>query len=394
MTRWLFICAGAALLGSAFKGEDVTYRDHIAPIVARRCLPCHNAGEAGAFPLTTYEEVRRRASLIRWVVLAGSMPPTKFASDDHPITSGGLTDEEGVLIQEWVRAGMREGVGIGQPAVPSPLIWRMDGPEILLSSREKVQVLAEGAPYRRVFVVDPELTEAKQLLAFDLRPETPFAVRHAWVAVIRRGQGAYPETRVFRREGLASEQLVGAWAPGYPYWQSSTGIRLEPGDRLAVAVLYQPTGRAEPAGFQLGVRWGEPTSSSCEWVRLGKAAGAIAPGDGVQTFTDEIVLERDRKLRAVIPECREFARQVRVTATYPDGRSLSIMRINSWDVNWIGAYQWPQAIALPKGTRLRVEIDYDNSGHSAGGRELQPRDPVQLGPGMEDELFWMHLQFE
>jgi hypothetical protein len=394
MTRWLLLCAGAALLGASTSDDEVTYREHIAPIIARRCLPCHNVGEAGAFPLTNYAEVRRRASLIRWVVMAGSMPPTKVESDDNPLTAGYLSDEEKVLLQEWVRTGMKEGVNAPRPAPPAPMAWRIESPDARLKPREQVDVAAEGTPYRRLFVLDPELTEPKQLAAFDVRPESPFAVRQAWVAVVRKGDDDFAETRIFGREGLDSKALVGAWAPGYPHWRSETGITLQPGDRLAVAVLYQPTGRAEPAGFELGVRYAPANAKQASWVRLGRAEGTLAPGDGVQTLHDEIVLDQERKLRGFIPECREFARQVRVLAVESSGKRRTLLRINAWDMNWIGAYQWPESIRLPKGMRVRVEIDYDNSGHSAGGRELLPIDPVKFGPGMKDELFWVHLQFD
>lgn len=394
MTRWLLLCAAGALLGASQSDDEVTYREHVAPIIARRCLPCHNPGEAGAFPLTTYDEVRRRASLIRWVVLAGSMPPTKVESDNHPMTGGYLADEEKVTIQEWVRTGLKEGSGPERAVAPTSASWRIDRPDRLLKPREQTTVAAEGAPYRRLFVLDPELTTPTQLKAFNLRPLAPFAVRHAWVAVIRKGDEDFAETRIFRREGLDTKAMVGAWAPGYPHWQSTSGIPLQPGDRLAVAVLYQPTGRSEPAGFELGVTLGEPASAQASWVRLGRAEGTLAPGDGIQTLHDELLLEEDRSLRGFIPECREFARQVRVLAVAPSGKRDTLLRINSWDVNWMGAYQWAKSVPLKKGTRLRVEIDYDNSGHSAGGRELLPIDPVKFGPGMGEELFWVHVQFD
>lgn len=392
MTRWLVLAAGAALLGASHSDDEVTYRQHIAPIMARRCLPCHNAGEAGAFPLTSYSEVRRRASLIRWVVLAGNMPPTKIDSDLHPITSGNLADEERIAIQEWVRTGMKEG----HSTLPGPVkevAWRMPSPDTLAKPTESVTVSAEGIPYRRVFLIDPQIQEPKNLTAFDVRPASPFVVRHAWAAVIKKDGGAYGETKVFRREGLDASKMIGAWAPGYPYWQSESGVTLEPGDRIAVGVLYQPTGRSESAGFELGLRW-KRAGAPATWHTLGRAEGTIKPGDGVQTFTDELIIESDRKLRGFIPECRDYARQVRLLAILPGKPTETLLRINTWDVNWIGAYQWAKPIELPAGTTLRVEIDYDNSGHSAGNRETQPINPVKFGAHEGEELFWAHLQFD
>src|SRR5262245_6156989 len=53
----------------------LTFSEHIAPIVYKRCAGCHRPGEAGPFPLTNYQEVSKRAKLIASVTAARYMPP-------------------------------------------------------------------------------------------------------------------------------------------------------------------------------------------------------------------------------------------------------------------------------------------------------------------------------
>ncbi|PYR99334.1 MAG: thiol-disulfide isomerase, partial [Acidobacteria bacterium] len=46
--------------------------------------------------------------------------------------------------------------------------------------------------------------------------------------------------------------------------------------------------------------------------------------------------------------------------TYPDGRTETILSIQNYDYNWQLGYQF-KPIRLPKGTKLTVIADYDNS---------------------------------
>src|SRR5574339_267676 len=52
-----------------------TFAETIAPIIYRNCVVCHRPGEAGPFPLMTYEEVVRKAQTIAAGTKLRYMPP-------------------------------------------------------------------------------------------------------------------------------------------------------------------------------------------------------------------------------------------------------------------------------------------------------------------------------
>ena len=93
----------AALLAVSF------YAD-VLPILERRCLGCHQAGEAAPMPLGSYAEARPFAKAMRDAVLRESMPP-----------GGGLPDAADPWLgtPEWhcvlPRRGRRAGAGAGCP---------------------------------------------------------------------------------------------------------------------------------------------------------------------------------------------------------------------------------------------------------------------------------------
>ena len=55
--------------------QEITFSDHIAPIVLKKCTPCHHKGNIGPMPLTNYDEVAAYASMIAYVTKEKYMPP-------------------------------------------------------------------------------------------------------------------------------------------------------------------------------------------------------------------------------------------------------------------------------------------------------------------------------
>src|SRR4051812_5635860 len=64
--------AAAALLPAA---DKVTFSENVASIVYENCVTCHRPGEAAPFPLISYDDVRKRGTLIATVTKARYMPP-------------------------------------------------------------------------------------------------------------------------------------------------------------------------------------------------------------------------------------------------------------------------------------------------------------------------------
>src|SRR5690348_12502761 len=76
------LCGGAA--GRPMSGERVTYSRDIAPLVIDRCGMCHHPAGSAPFSLLTYDDVKRRASLIASVTARRYMPPWKAEPSNGP----------------------------------------------------------------------------------------------------------------------------------------------------------------------------------------------------------------------------------------------------------------------------------------------------------------------
>ena len=70
------LAAGVLLLAGDLRAADaVTFSETIAPILYQNCVTCHRPGEAAPFALISYDDARRRGTLIAAVTKSRYMPP-------------------------------------------------------------------------------------------------------------------------------------------------------------------------------------------------------------------------------------------------------------------------------------------------------------------------------
>jgi len=55
-------------------------------------------------------------------------------------------------------------------------------------------------------------------------------------------------------------------------------------------------------------------------------------------------------LQGVFPHAHLLCREIKVTATFPDGAGMPLIWIKDWDWNWQGEYLYTNPIILPPGT--------------------------------------------
>jgi len=80
-----------------------------------------------------------------------------------------------------------------------------------------------------------------------------------------------------------------------------------------------------------------------------------------------------------------LGREMKVTATSPDGTVRPLIHIDDWDFNWQGNYTFTKPIPLPRGTRIDMVAVFDNSLENPRQRSRPPK-PVSWGEGTTDEM--------
>ena len=99
-------CDGFQGDSNPYRDVEITFSEHIAPIVYENCTPCHRPGEAGPFKLISHHDLAKRSKMIKEVVETRYMPP--WPADKNYSTflnEWGLDENEIQLIQAWVDQG-------------------------------------------------------------------------------------------------------------------------------------------------------------------------------------------------------------------------------------------------------------------------------------------------
>jgi hypothetical protein len=124
---------------------------------------------------------------------------------------------------------------------------------------------------------------------------------------------------------------------------------------------------------------------------FGFAKGIDIPAaDKRYTVKDSFVLPVDVEAFGARGHAHYLAREMKMTATLPDGTTRGLLWIGDWDFGWQDSYFYKTPFTLPRGTRIDSEISYDNS-------DANPRNPnappkrVKWGLGTLDEMGSMTL---
>ncbi len=363
-----------------------TYRRDVAPILARRCVPCHQTGQVGPFPLTSYEEAADRAEAIAEVVEDGRMPPWhanprfgRFANDPR------LTDRERQSLLDWARGGLSQGDSPElPPARSNPDGWSIPAPDLVVSMPSSFTVPAGGVVDYQFFEVDPGFREDQWIRAAEIRPGNRRVVHHCNVFLRAPGSPNEIDTA-----GELGSYCLAAMTPGTPPWILPDGMakRIPAGWRLVFVMHYQPVGTIQNDQTRIGLVLADRSS-----VRREVATQLLFDPDlRIPPYTADHRVERSRRfdedvlLLSMFPHMHLRGRSFRYEALYPDGRSEILLDVPRYDFNWQNRYVLAEPRRLPAGTILRCTAHFDNSEGNLSNPD--PGATVRAGKQTTDEMF-------
>jgi hypothetical protein len=401
--------------GATTSSRRVTFSETIAPIVYANCVTCHRAGEAAPFPLISYEDVAKRGALIARVTEARYMPPWHAQPGyGEFVGERRLTEAQIAAFADWVTQGMPRGDDAKMPVLPRfPAEgWRLGQPDLVLEMPAGFEVPASGPDVFRNFVIPTGLTEDKWVRGIEFRPSARKVVHHAIFAHVPGGSRSAldgadgrPGFGGLGAVGIVTESAnsggLGGWAVGATpmMFPDALTARLPKASDFLLQMHFHPSGKAETERSLIGIYFAEKGPEkdlmSVELPALfGFGAGIdIPPGAKHYTIQDSFTLPGDVRVHVAMAHAHYLARQMKATATLPDGSVRPLLWIHDWDFNWQDTYIYKTPFALPKGTRLDVTLTYDNSADN-------PRNPVNpprralFGEQSFDEMGTMGFTFE
>lgn len=353
----------------------VTYAEHIAPIMNQYCVECHREGRATPFTLTSYDEVAKRANMVKEVVLEQRMPPW-YASPQHTdfINARALTMEERDRVEQWVRGGKAKGDLAKAPAPPAlpASEWEMGEPDLVLQIPEVSELPATGfVPYKYV-TLPYQFAEDTWIHGLQILPTNLAVVHHANIAY-----------SVVTKEYQEEANFLTGYVPGgRPVMLGGPLAMLIPKNAvLTLQIHYVTTGKPETEQMKVGIRYAKENVAKRVYFQRMRPANEqiqIAPHDPFWRISTGWTLDRNATVLALFSHMHVRGRDMEFLADYPDGKRESLLLIPNYNFDWQLPYLYlPGSKQMAKGTKITTVSHYDNS--SFNGYNPDPAQTVPYG---------------
>jgi len=417
----------------------VTFNSDIAPILYENCASCHRpiddgrlrqgsgrqaavattsepasvkpSGEAPAddvicvagapFSVLDYDSVRRNARRIASAVQRRAMPPW-LPEPGHGSFSGErrLRDDQIALIARWAESGAPEGNPADAPKPPTfSGGWQLGTPDLVLTVPEPYVLQPGGRDVFRNFVIPVAIDAPRYVRGVEFRADRPQVLHHADLAVdlgrvSRVLDRADPGPGFGTMDGAQVQNVYG-WSPGkVPTLEASDNAwTLNPGTDFVLLLHMIAGAKSETVQPMIGLFFSDtPPTHTPISVKLEAHGIAIPPGESNYVVEDSYVLPVDVDAVSIYPHAHYLGKEMRGTATLPDGSQKDLLWIRQWDFRWQDRYRYQSPVFLPRGTRLSMRFTYDNSEANPRNRSRPPQQ-VRSGPRSTDEMgqLWIEV---
>jgi len=436
----LAISAPALAAGPAAAAAVPTFTKDVAPIVYDKCVACHRKGEVAPMTLTSYDEVRPWAKVIKNKVMSHEMPPW-FADPAHSLkmrNDRSLSQGQIDTIAAWVDGGAPKGSDADLPALPTFKEGWTAGrePDAILEMPVEFSIPAEGELGVQMFYSKVPWSEDRFAETLEIRPGNRSVVHHAGVFVVDIPAGAtIVDGRLVMPDGKPSTDrgagaagraddtaLPGAnkllsWVPGrgVDSHRADIGKRIPAGKYINWQVHYNPTGKPEKDRTRLGIWFnkvpvthellirqaGDPLATTKGGLSLYRAEGKeveytadegstrrrsktpnIPPYAEAWSLTGITPVTEDITLYAMSPHMHLRGKSLKWVIVYPDGREQTILDVPKFDFNWQIQYELETPLHIPAGSKILGIGYYDNS----------PKN--KWNPAPEKEVYWSEQSWD
>ncbi|MCB9080323.1 MAG: hypothetical protein H6555_01260 [Lewinellaceae bacterium] len=405
-TFWL-LCWAILLNGvGVYAQNKLTYYQDVKPIIDEYCTGCHRTGQSAPFPLTSYEDVRKRASFISMVVETRYMPPwhadTSFGSFLHARV---LSAQQITTIMDWAANGALRGEPTNTTETKALEEWPQ--PDMVLKLQKPFQIPGDNTEQYRIFALPTGSDKDLYLRGVGFMPDNKPYVHHSRLMLdtthlVRPFDGTSVGESMEVLDSM-NIPLYNAfwqgWVPGnYPlFYPEGVGKMLPKNTDIVINMHYAPSAKPEQDQSEVHLyfaknkprRLVETFVLDESWIVNGPFE--IPPDTVITFYLRSPVVPMSLSLVSVLPHMHLLGTKFRCFAITTDGDMIPLINIPEWDFNWQQSYQFANLVKLPAGSVIYAEATFDNTRNNPRNPYFPPK-TVKYGWGTKDEM--MELIFE
>ena len=253
------------------KAKEVTFAEHVAPVLAKHCWECHKQSGSAPFALTSFKDASTRAESLAEVVSDQRMPPWFASHEFGPFTNRrGLSDEERLVLNDWAKSSAAAGdlAKVPKPPAETKEKWLIEKPDLVLDTVEFDLPATGDIPYKYA-ILPHNFAEDTWIQNAQIITDNPRSLHHCNMA--------FGGLKV----GFKEENFVTGYVPGGEPMNldSGVGFLIPKGSFLGLQIHFVSTGKPEKAKIAVGIRYPhEVVQKQLRLIQLFDTRFAIPPG--------------------------------------------------------------------------------------------------------------------
>lgn len=373
-------------LSSTEKENHLTYTKDIAPILADRCVKCHNENGIAPWAMSDYNMVNGWSSMMKEVLISKRMPPWSADPEIGEFKNSLVIEDSNLRkVIRWIKEGRTYGEGKDtlKTIKPASYVWKKGIPDTIIQLKTE-KIPATGiVPYRfQKFTLD--LPKDSYLKAVEIQPGNAKVVHHITLNKARKPQ-FLPAFNRKEIKHIDSYIAFSASEDNLTEFPEGTGYFIEKDNKLVVQIHYATTGKEEIDQTKIGLYFHDEKPEK-EMFSLGTSNYIFeipSYGENIAvTATDTVA--QDIKMYFLSPHMHYRGKSTTVSIEYPNGKKEKIISVGDYNFNWQRFYKFKEPLFIPKGSVIKVDSIFDNTFQNSFNPD--PSKDLKFGRQSLDEM--------
>ena len=391
----------------SLQGQEPTYAD-IQPIIERHCVNCHQDGQIGPMPLTTFEEVQAYGEMIKYVTSIGYMPPyLPSGRFGHFQEERRMPQEEKEKLIAWIETGMKRDSSMTFTQENSSMAKESEF-DACYSMADSFQHYGVYYDQFRVFIVPTQLERDTFVSAIEFIPGNARIVKNATVSIavdsaFNKWNDWDPAMGYFSFGELGFVPFESRWYHWYPTKPRSeynNGKKFLPkGAILIFHIHYGPSDK--PVKDRSAVRLKfcntpEYLSRTTPFIHTGvysKPVDGIGADEKLKIHA-RLTIPTEISLTAIMPHAHFLCRSWEI---YSKSKRLDmssqLLIIHDWDFKWRQMYRFNRPFNFSPSDEIHVLTSFDNTENNILNPNEPPK-PMTWGKRMFNENMLVYFEYE